>query len=107
VRAIVEVQMTFHLFVNLPFLLAGNRFEFVRRMVNDMTGAVAIATTPAGSGGVVDADDRIGQAQELVLTTRDLNRAFGGTTRRMVLHFQGLAQESDGDYNVFFDISRA
>jgi hypothetical protein len=91
--------MTAHLFANISFLLTGNRFEFVRRMVNDMTGAVAIATTPIGSGGVLDADDRIGQAQELVFTTADLDRAFASQRTRMSLSFRG-----DGAYRVRFDL---
>ena len=102
VRTVVEIQMIAHLFANLSLLVLGNRFEFMRRMVTDMTGAVALATTPAGSGGVLDADDRIGLAQELVLTPRDLNRAFGGEASRMILSFRG-----DGDYRVFFDMRRA
>ncbi len=91
-----------HLFANLSFLVAGNRFEFIRRMVNDMTGAVAFATTPAGSGGVLDSDDRIGQAQELALTQRDLDRAFNGEASRIILSFRG-----DGDYRVFLEMRPA
>lgn len=97
----VENQMRGHLIANIAS--AGNRSVFVGNMVRAMTGSVAFSTTPIGSGGVLDADDQIGQAQELRLTQADLDRVFAGQTRRFMLPFRGKG----ADYRVFFEMSRA
>jgi hypothetical protein len=102
VSAVVEAQMFAQLVASLPSLVT-NRTTFASGMVDAMTRAVAFATTPLGSGGVLDADDRIDLAKELRLNQADLDRAFSGRSIRRMLPFQ----DGSADYRVFFDLARA
>lgn len=101
VRSVTETMMFAELTKHATS--AGNRNEFARRMVDGMSGAVGFATTMIGSGGAIDPDDRIGPAQELHLTQRDLDHVFSGGVSMFSLSFRG----DDADYRVMFQLRRA
>jgi hypothetical protein len=103
VRTITEFGMFAQILAHVTSI--GQRSVFSPLMVTGMTGAVGTATTMIGSGGVIDPDDRIGDAQELRLTRRDLQRVYGGAgvESTFSLQFRG-----DGaDYRVHFKLRRA